>query len=1123
MRTPYSLIFTIAIFMAMPAVAQKEFADWYFGGNNKLSFQNNNIAEFKTDFITTGTYWWNYRDIGSSGLGYNDPLTGEMKFVISGVLTYDKNGDVMLDAELLRNCPGDKYAFHIIPFQNNPNRFYIIQNQDPSGAILAAQTGLQVRCPNPIGLAYSILDLSLNNGKGGYVVANKVLWGGVSARVAIVRHANGRDAWIVSHPASGGYYNSYLVTDAGIQSPITSTVGPVLQYSFEDVQTGILASHNGKMLLGFSKDQMEQYDFNNATGVVSNYRKINLGRYVGGKSFSPDDSKFYFTGGYPDKGLFQLDFDAPDLVGSLTKIADDRYESMYDMQLGLDGKIYISHYYEFDSNDQFNDYLATINCPNLAKYACNFVQKGIYAPRGVGQLPAFINDYGKQPKQTPATEIFIGNDAEVCFGTYTINAPTGWDHYEWNTGETTRQITVDKPGLYYVLAKNDGFSCPAAYGYITLTSKAKPLNLGKDTISCPRSTYTLQVPANFNHIKWDDGTTDRTKYVTTSKNFFLTATDENGCTNRDTIYVGFWGDPQASFGNDTTLCNDQTLLLEMFPKRNIFTTTDFHKWSDGSTKDSLRVRESGTYWGEVTYNGCTLRDTIKVNYINTAGVYLGADTTICDGSSLQLKANVQPATYLWSTGATDQSIDVTIPGTYWVRVNNGACTLTDTIKVNVQSKHQVDLGPDTTLCEGNSFLLKLNNANAQYNWQDNSVKNEYKVTQPGWYWIDLNLNGCVIRDSIHVDYKPSPVLSLGKDTSLCTGGNLVLNAFDPSLQSYQWNNGSISSSITVANSGNYSVRATAPNGCSISDTIKVNFSGVPVFDLGNDTVVCENEQVELKIKTTAGYEWSNGRTTSSIVVSEPGTYWAKADLNGCIFHDTITIGTRPNPVVHLGADTAICEGSQKVLNGFNPNATYVWNDGSRDATYIVTKPGRYSVEVNMAGCTAGDTIRIDYISKPDISLGEDRAICAGQEYMLQPSNSNAYAFKWNNNSTSPQQTISQPGSYFVEASNTCGISSDTIVITKGTCLLILPNAFTPNNDGVNDEFGIKDPGFIATFQMTIFNRWGQIVFKTNDPYKKWDGKKNGEVQPVDTYVWYITLVTNDGKTESARGAVQLIR
>ena len=261
MRLPYSLILCLFALLATRASAQKEFADWYFSGSNKLSFQNNNIAEFKTDFLTNGTYWWNFKDAGTSGVGYNDPVTGELKFIVSNVLTYDKNGDLMLDAPLIRCCPGDKQAIHIIPFQNNPNRFYIIQNQDPSGAILAAQIGLQVRCPNPIGLAYSILDLTLNNGKGGYIESNKVLWGGVTSRIAIDRHANGKDTWIVSHPASGGTYNAFLVTDAGIQNPVVSTAGPNLNYSFEDVQTNIIVSHDGKKMLGFRNGRLELYDF----------------------------------------------------------------------------------------------------------------------------------------------------------------------------------------------------------------------------------------------------------------------------------------------------------------------------------------------------------------------------------------------------------------------------------------------------------------------------------------------------------------------------------------------------------------------------------------------------------------------------------------------------------------------------------------------------------------------------------------------------------------------------------------------------------------------------------------------------------------------------------------------
>jgi gliding motility-associated-like protein len=98
-----------------------------------------------------------------------------------------------------------------------------------------------------------------------------------------------------------------------------------------------------------------------------------------------------------------------------------------------------------------------------------------------------------------------------------------------------------------------------------------------------------------------------------------------------------------------------------------------------------------------------------------------------------------------------------------------------------------------------------------------------------------------------------------------------------------------------------------------------------------------------------------------------------------------------------------------------------------------------------------------------------------------------------------------------------------INITKGLCQLEMPNAFTPNHDGLNDIFRVKYPYFIKTFNMVIYNRWGEKVFSTTDPYKGWDGNYLGENQPSGNYIWTIFLIDLDGNKLTAKGNVILIR
>jgi gliding motility-associated-like protein len=131
--------------------------------------------------------------------------------------------------------------------------------------------------------------------------------------------------------------------------------------------------------------------------------------------------------------------------------------------------------------------------------------------------------------------------------------------------------------------------------------------------------------------------------------------------------------------------------------------------------------------------------------------------------------------------------------------------------------------------------------------------------------------------------------------------------------------------------------------------------------------------------------------------------------------------------------------------------------------------------------------------------------------------------RWQDGSTSPNYTVRQAGQYTVTASNNCGTVSQTITVRNAICGLNLPNAFTPNNDGLNDLFRVKYPQFIRTFDMKIYDRWGQLVFHANDPLTGWDGNFKNTKLPSGNYIWNITISDLDGNFSRKTGTVMLIR
>lgn len=181
------------------------------------------------------------------------------------------------------------------------------------------------------------------------------------------------------------------------------------------------------------------------------------------------------------------------------------------------------------------------------------------------------------------------------------------------------------------------------------------------------------------------------------------------------------------------------------------------------------------------------------------------------------------------------------------------------------------------------------------------------------------------------------------------------------------------------------------------------------------------------------------------------------------------------------------------------------------------------MQVDLNGCAKADTVLVIHKNTPSFSLGDDIVLCRGQQLLLKPLVDRAVSYLWQNGSTQPQFTVTDSGLYRLQVTNECGSAADEIKITSSVCMAELPNAFTPNKDGVNDIFRIPYPFPVRRFSMIIYNRVGQKIFETNDIKQGWDGSYKGNEQSMDTYVWIISLTDAEGKEQHARGTVVLIR
>lgn len=449
--------------------------------------------------------------------------------------------------------------------------------------------------------------------------------------------------------------------------------------------------------------------------------------------------------------------------------------------------------------------------------------------------------------------------------------------------------------------------------------------------------------------------------------------------------------------------------------------------------------------------------------------------------------------------------------------HNGAYLYIDDFSVVIDSCN-LNLGNDTTLCQGETLTLDATQPNSTYLWQDNSTNPTFNATQGGVYWVQVTNSNCTLSDTVLVNYAPFPTVDLGNDTTVCTGVSLLLDATTPNA-TYLWHDNSTNPTFNLTQQGIHWVAVTV-NHCTTTDSILVNFSASLPIELGNDTVLCQGETITLDASiSNATYLWQDNSVDSTFSVSQAGTYWVGVNTNNCFGSDTIVVTYNPLPAINLGNDTVLCQGETILLDAITPNATYLWHDNSSNATFNVVQPNTYWVAVTVNNCSSIDSIVVNPSPFQAAILGNDTTICLGETYTLNASTGNGVYF-WQDNSSNATFNVSQPGTYWVAVTSSACSTSDTVVVQFEDCEveLEIPNVFSPNNDGFNDLFSpIRIKG-ITSMHTLVYNRWGNEIFESNELLIQWDGANNTD----GTYFWIVNYTDKNGVNGVLTGNVILL-
>ncbi len=580
---------------------------------------------------------------------------------------------------------------------------------------------------------------------------------------------------------------------------------------------------------------------------------------------------------------------------------------------------------------------------------------------------------------------------------------------------------------------------------------------------------------------------------------------------------------------------------------------DFDDPSSGTENTSTEENPTHTFSGPgifdvtLTISGCIADEsiTIPVEVSQKPELDLGDVLTTCE-NSLVLTAPFYPdADYLWITG--DDGLSITAPQSrddYWVEITIGTCVVRDTVEVILgegdTNSFAIQGGDEPAYCEGDVVTLDATivGTSVVYDWSTNENTPTIEATANGVYSVTVTQNDCIFTDEVTLSFNSPPVVSIAQSGEIC-GDSTPLDATDIAGASYIWTTGETSPSIIASSSGDYTVTVTS-GGCQVIATTNIELLGAIEVDLGaneNDEITaCSSETLVLNAgigNPNATFAWSDGTTTDSLfTVPANGNYSVIVTVGTtCSAEKSVDVTFTDDFTVDLEPEVAICSGETfRIITGL-VGANHEWSlDGQVVSTaeeLEVSAAGTYTVNVTSGACSASGSTIVSVQELPTITLNqEDRSLCTdtGDSVDLDAGSGEGLSYEWSTGAETAQIFVSTPGTYQVIVTTSAGCSSTAAVNVVVRCesTLVVPTAFSPNNDNVNDVF-LPVSRFLDGYKLDIYNRWGKVIFTTEDVNEGWDGEVDFEAQPLGVYLYVINYMDVDGLPIVEKGYFTLLR
>lgn len=586
-----------------------------------------------------------------------------------------------------------------------------------------------------------------------------------------------------------------------------------------------------------------------------------------------------------------------------------------------------------------------------------------------------------------------------------------------------------------------------------------------------------------------------------------------------------------------------------------------YSWSTGATVEDISGLTAGSYSVTVTdNNGCTASASMNISNPPTLSAFLFTTDVTCNGASdgtadLTVFGGVAPYSYIWNTGAVTQDLSSLSPGVYSVTVTDASgCSATVSDTVAQPAPLTLSYIATHVACNGGGYgaidlTVSGGTQNYSWLWSGGQTSEDLNGLNGGVYGIVVtDANGCIVSDSISISEPDSIVSSITSTAATCgspDGTATVTVSGGVAPYTYIWNDPLSQNSATATNllAGPYGVTITDANGCLHSESVVVANTGGPDLTAVSNNVSCtglNDGSIDLTVNggtAPFSYLWSTSSTSQDIANLAGGTYFVTVtDANNC--QDTLSAFiSEPDTLKLSGVATNVfCQGDSTgsiditVTGGVGPY-NYFWTPDMGNTEDLSNLPtGTYSLQIaDSKLCIRSETFSIIAISPPvQVQLILTNASCTGKSdgsiSAIASGGSAPYTYEWSNGVTGSSQLNVPPRSYTVQVTdaNGCiGFGGGVVQVNSELCdSLSIPSAFSPNGDGTNDVWVIRNIHRYSSVVVQIFNRWGAEVFSSNGYPQAWDGTYSGEPVPAATYYYVIRL---DSASEVITGTVTIVR